>query len=66
MFSSLNEFELNRNRVSTNQDFVSLMDLLTQIRDFLSELGYLTFGRDMTAFRQAGAVNGNIVAPLSA
>lgn len=61
MFSSLNEFDLNRNGVSKNQDFVSLIDLLTQIRDFLSELGYLTFGRDMTVFRQTGAVNGNII-----
>ena len=41
MFSSINEFELNRNGVSSNQDFISLIDLLSQIRDFLSELGYL-------------------------
>ena len=61
MFSSINEFELNRNAVSTNQDCISLIDLLSQIRDFLSELGYLTFGRDMSVFRQAGAVNGNTI-----
>ncbi|MBD5527616.1 MAG: hypothetical protein HDR02_04285 [Lachnospiraceae bacterium] len=61
MFSSINEFELNRNGVSTNQDFVCLIDSLTQIRDFLSELGYLAFGRDMSIFRRIGAVNGNII-----
>ena len=61
MFSSINEFELNRNGVSTNQDFISLIDLLSQIRDFLSELGYLTFGRDMSVFRQTGVVNGNLI-----
>ncbi|MBD5089618.1 MAG: hypothetical protein HDT30_12570 [Clostridiales bacterium] len=61
MFSSMNEFELNRNGVSTNQDFISLIDLLVQIRDFLRELGYLAFGRDMSVFRQTGAVNGNII-----
>ena len=61
MFSSINEFELNRNGVSSNQDFISLIDLLSQIRDFLSELGYLAFGRDMSVFRQTGAVNGNII-----
>ena len=61
MFSSINEFELNRNAGSTNQDCISLIDLLSQIRDFLSELGYLTFGRDMSVFRQTGAVNGNTI-----
>ena len=61
MFLPINEFELNRNGVSLNQDFIALIDLLTQIRDFLSELGYLAFGRDMPVFRQTGAVNGNII-----
>lgn len=51
MFSSINEFELNRNDVSTNQDFISMIDLLSQIRDFLSELGYLFFGRDMSVLK---------------
>lgn len=50
MFSPINHFEINRNGVSTNQDFISLIELLTQIRDFLNELGYLAFGRDMSAF----------------
>lgn len=40
MFSAINEFDLNRNGVSSNQDFISLIDLLTQIRDFLSEFGF--------------------------
>ena len=43
MFSSINRFELNRNGVSTNQDFMSLIELLAQIRDFLNELGYLAY-----------------------
>ena len=42
MFSPINQFEINRNGVSTNQDFISLIELLTQIRDFLNELGSQT------------------------
>ena len=61
MFSPINQFEINRNGVSTNQDFISLIELLTQIRDFLNELGYLAFGRDMSVFRQTGVVNGNLI-----
>lgn len=61
MFSSIDEFEKNRNAISKNQDFIDLDETLTELRDFLSELGYLAFGRDISALRRIGPVNGNII-----
>lgn len=61
MFSSANEFEKNRYGVSGNQEFNRLNDTLTELRDFLSELEYLAFGRDMSVLRKTGVVNGNII-----
>lgn len=61
MFSSISEFEKNRNKVKNNSDFTQLLDTLTEIRNFLNDLGYLAFGRDMSVFRMTGAVNGNLV-----
>lgn len=61
MFSSTDEFEKNRNYTSKNQEFIHLNDTLTELRDFLNELGYLAFGRDMSVLKRIGLVNGNIV-----
>lgn len=61
MFSSMDEFEKNRNAISKNQDFIDLDETLTELRDFLSELGYLAFGRDISVIRRIGPVNGNII-----
>ena len=61
MFSSIDEFEKNRNAISKNQDFIDLDETLTELRDFLSELGYLAFGRDISVLRRIGPVNGNII-----
>lgn len=61
MFLLEDEFEINRNCVIENQDFIHLNGILIELRDFLNELGYLAFGRDMSVFRRIGPVNGNIV-----
>lgn len=61
MFSSVDAFEKNRNGISKNQEFIHLNEVLTELRDFLNELGYLTFGRDMSVLRRIGPVNGNII-----
>lgn len=39
MFSPINQFEINRNGVSTNQDFISLIELLTQTDKESIEVG---------------------------
>lgn len=44
MFTSTNKFEKNRNDISRELDFNNLLKILTEIRDFLNELGYL-FGK---------------------
>lgn len=59
MFSPVDEFENNRNAVGQNQDFINLNNKLIEVRDFLDEFGYLTFGRDISVFRRIGPVNGN-------
>lgn len=61
MFSSADEFEKNRYHVRNNQEFNHLNETLTELRDFLNELGYLALGRDMSVFRGAGVVNGIVV-----
>ena len=61
MFSAVNEFEKNRYSVSKDQEFAHLNETLTEMRDFLNELGYLAFGRDMSFLRRMGPVNGNII-----
>lgn len=61
MFPSVDEFEKNRNGISKNQDFIRLDGMLTELRDFLNKLGYLTFGRDMSVLRRIGPVYGNII-----
>lgn len=45
MFSSADEFEKNRYHVRNNQEFNHLNEALTELRDFLNELGYLALGR---------------------
>ena len=57
----MDEFEKNRNGIRKNQDYICLNETLTELRDFLNELGYLTFGRDMSVLRRIGTVNGNII-----
>ena len=46
MFLLEDEFEINRNCVIENQDFIHLNRILIELRGFLNELGYLAFGRD--------------------
>jgi len=47
MFTSTIVFEKNRYDVSREPEFNRLLEILTEIRDFLNELGYLSMGRDM-------------------
>lgn len=61
MFLSECEFEQNRNKVSKDKNVSCLLETLTEIRDFLNEFGYLTFGRDLSIARISGVINGNIV-----
>lgn len=61
MFSSEDEFEKNRNNVSSCQEFSHLNETLTEIRDFLNEFAYLAFGRGIPFVRKIGPVNGHIV-----
>ena len=61
MYTSTNIFEKNRNDVSREPDFNRLLEILTEIRDFLNELGYLSMGRDMSILRRTGVVNSSII-----
>ncbi len=61
MFTSTNEFEKNRHDVSREPDFNRLLEILTEIRDFLNELGYLSIGRDMSILRRTGVVSNSII-----
>ena len=61
ILSLKNEFEQNRNDTSNDQNFKNLNEILTELRDFLNELGYLAFGRDISVLRKTGPVNGNII-----
>ena len=59
MFDFINEFEKNRRKIEKNQGFIHLNETLLEIRDFLYELGFLSFGRDIHVLRRMGAVTGN-------
>lgn len=61
MFTSTNVFEKNRYDVSREPEFNRLLEILTEIRDFLNELGYLSMGRDMSVLRRTGVVNSSII-----
>ena len=61
MFLSEDEFEKNKNAVLKDKTIRQLLETLTEIRDFLNELGYLTFGRDFSVIRITGVIEGNIV-----
>ena len=61
MFSVSDEFEKNRKCVSTNQEFTLLNETLMELRDFLNDLGYLTFNKDIAFFRRIGPISGNII-----
>ena len=56
MFTSTNVFEKNRYDVSQEPEFNRLLEILTEIRDFLNELGYLSMGRDMSVLRRTGGL----------
>lgn len=60
MFPSEDEFEQNRNEVLKDKNICCLLETLTEIRDFLNEFGYLTFGRNLSIVRIAGVINGDI------
>lgn len=55
------EFEINRKQTRGNSEFILLDESLAGLRDFLNELGYLAFGRDISVFRRIGPVNGNVI-----
>lgn len=61
MFTSTIVFEKNRYDVSREPVFNRLLEILTEIRDFLNELGYLSMGRDMSVLRRTGVVSGSII-----
>jgi hypothetical protein len=61
MFNIHGDFECNRNGVEENKEFIALDKELTELRDFLNDLSYLAFGRDMTFIIGAGPVSGAIV-----
>lgn len=61
MLSVIDDYEKNRNFIGKDSAFVSLNVTLTELRDFLDQLGYLTLGRDTSVLRRIGPVNGNIV-----
>ncbi len=61
MFTSTNVFEKNRYDVSREPEFNRLLEILTEIRDFLNELGYLSMGRDMSVLRRTGVVSNSII-----
>ena len=61
MFTSTNVFEKNRNDVGREPDFNRLLETLTELRDFLNELGYLSMGRDVSVLRRTGMINNSFV-----
>lgn len=61
MFFSKDKFEENKNTVLKDENVRQLLKTLTEIRDFLNELGDLTFGRDFLVIRITGVIEGNVV-----
>jgi len=61
LFSISDEFEINREQTSANPEFIHLDESLAELRDFLNQLGYLAFGRDMLVFRRIGPVDGSVI-----
>lgn len=61
LFSISDEFEINREQTSANSEFIHLDESLAELRDFLNQLGYLAFGRDMLVFRRIGPVDGSVI-----
>lgn len=59
MFKIPDEFEVNRSGPNKDADFVKLNEVLFEIRNFIYELGFLTFGRDNILIHQIGVINGN-------
>lgn len=66
MFNSANEFEINQYKVEKTPEFIRLDRILLEIRDFINELGFLSFGRDIHFLRGIGPVEGNTILDSSA
>lgn len=61
MIEQIDDFEKNRLGAKENQDFLELNKNLVGLRDFLNELSYLSFGRDMSFIAGVGTISGAIV-----
>ena len=61
IFTSINVFEKNGNDVSREPDFNHWLEILTEIRDFLNDLGYLSMGKDMSVLKRTGVVSNSII-----
>ena len=61
MLDALNEFEDNRRYISKKPEYIRLDETLVELRDFLNEFCYLTFGRDTYVFRAVGPVYSGVV-----
>ena len=66
MISFVNEFEINQHKVAGTSEFIQLNKVLLEIRDFIHELGFLAFGRDIHFLRGIGPVTGNTILDSSA
>ena len=52
-------FEKNRREVKENAYFQKLNTLLEKIRNFIYDIGFLTYGRDYIILNQVGVISGN-------
>ena len=55
------EFEKNRQDVQKEKLFENLFLTITEVRDFIDDLGYLSFGRDIDIIAMKQFINANIV-----
>lgn len=59
MLERPDNFEINRSIIKENAHFQKLNVLLKEIRNFMYEMGFLTYGRDHIVLHQVGIVSGN-------
>ena len=59
MFERQDEFEMNRSVTEKNPYFQELNVLLEDIRNFMHEISYLSYGRDNIVLHKIGSISGN-------
>ena len=58
-FEIPDNFEINRSAIKENASFQELNTLLEEIRNFMYEIGFLTYDRDSIVLHQVGVISGN-------